>query len=132
VGSFIHDVIPVVPYQDIRAGHDFLVEVLGFTSGGVIEDGDGVVVHAEVCSNDRRIWLHAAAGGLTTPNATGVSTGGIVVYVADVDAHFEEVRGKGATILREPTDEDYGQREYGVRDPEGHSWYIATPFAQPD
>ena len=38
----------------------------------------------------------------------------------------------GATIVREPTDEDYGQREYGLRDPEGHDWYIATPFAQSD
>ena len=36
-----------------------------------------------------------------------------------------------ATILSEPTDEDYGQREYGLRDVEGHDWYIATPFAPP-
>ena len=28
---------------------------------------------------------------------------------------------------REPTDEEYGQREYGLQDPEGHNWYIATP-----
>ena len=132
MGGLIHDVIPVVPYEDIRAGHDFLVEVLGFTSAGVIEDGNGVVVHAEVCTNDRRIWLHAAAGGLTTPGVSGVATGGIVVHVADVDAHFEQARDKGATILREPTDEDYGQREYGLRDPEGHNWYIATPFVQSD
>ena len=40
-------------------------------------------------------------------------------------------KAAGATILREPTDEDYGQREYGVRDPEGHNWYIATPFSAP-
>jgi uncharacterized glyoxalase superfamily protein PhnB len=52
-----------------------------------------------------------------------------VLHVADVDAHFEQVRAAGATILREPTDEDCGQREYGVRDPEGHDWYVTTPFA---
>ncbi len=77
---------------------------------------------------DRRICLHAAAGGLTTPRAAGAQTGGIVVHVTDVDAHYEHAKAAGATILREPTDEDYGQREYGVRDPEGHSWYIATPI----
>jgi uncharacterized glyoxalase superfamily protein PhnB len=123
------DLIPVVPYEDIRAGHDFLVDVLGFESAGIIEDGDGNVVHGEVRVGDRRIWLHAAAGGLTTPRAADVQTGGIVVHVADVDAHFARVKAAGADITREPTDEDYGQREYGVRDPEGHSWYIATPFA---
>jgi uncharacterized glyoxalase superfamily protein PhnB len=123
------DLIPVVPYEDIRAGHDFLVEVLGFESAGIVEDGDGNVVHGEVRVGDRRIWLHAAAGGLTTPRASDAQTGGIVVHVADVDAHFARVKAAGADITREPTDEDYGQREYGVRDPEGHSWYIATPFA---
>jgi len=74
--------------------------------------------------------LHAAAGGLTTPRLAGSASAGVVVHVADVDAHFAHAKAQGATILREPTDEDYGQREYGVQDPEGHSWYIATPFAQ--
>jgi uncharacterized glyoxalase superfamily protein PhnB len=60
-----------------------------------------------------------------------VCTAGGVLQVADVDSHFERVRGSGATILREPTDEDYGQRAYGLRDPEGHDWYIAIPFASP-
>ena len=30
----LHDIITVVPYSDIRKGHDFLVDVLGFESGG--------------------------------------------------------------------------------------------------
>ena len=121
------DLIPVVPYADIRAGHDFLVGVLGFTSGGLVEAPDGTVVHGEVRAGGQRIWLHAAAGGLTTPQEAGAATAGIVVQVADVDSHFHAARSKGATIEREPTDEDYGQREYGVRDPEGHRWFIATP-----
>ena len=121
------DIIPVVPYQDIRAAHDFLVDVLGFDSGGLVEDGTGQIVHGEVNVGSRRIWLHMVAAGLTTPRASGSASAGIVVHVPDVDAHFAHAKAKGATILREPTDEDYGQREYGVQDPEGHSWYIATP-----
>ena len=121
------DIIPVVPYEDIRSAHDFLVRVLGFTAGGVIEDGSGQVVHGEVQMGGRRIWLHAASGGLTTPALSGTATAGIVVHVPDVDAHFQRAKANGAEILREPTDEDYGQREYGVRDPEGHNWYVATP-----
>ena len=62
------DIIPVVPYEDIRAAHDFLVDVLGFGSGGVIEDGDGNVVHGEVRAGGRRIWLHA----LAEPDSAGV------------------------------------------------------------
>jgi uncharacterized glyoxalase superfamily protein PhnB len=129
MATALQDIIPVVPYEDIRAAHDFLVDVVGFTSGGVVEDAEGRVVHGEVVAGTRRIWLHAASGGLTSPRAAGAATAGIVVHVADVDAHHAHARAKGATILREPTDEDYGQREYGLRDPEGHDWYIATPTA---
>ncbi len=85
------------------------------------------MVHGEVHLDGRRVWLHAAASGLSTPNQAKAQTGGIVVHVADVDAHFAHAKASGAAILSEPTDQDYGQREYGVRDPEGHSWWIATP-----
>ena len=54
-----------------------------------------------------------------------------MLHVRDVDAHFEHARAAGATILREPADEDYGQREHTLGDPEGHDWCIATPFAPP-
>jgi uncharacterized glyoxalase superfamily protein PhnB len=125
------DTIAVVPYEDIRAGHDYLVDVLGFTSGGLVELPDGSVVHGEVRAGDRRIWLHLAAGGLSTPAQADAVTGGLVVHVADVDAHYERAKAAGAEIVREPTDEDYGQREYDVRDPAGHHWYFATPTNQP-
>ena len=126
------DLIPVVPYEDIRAGHDFLVDVLGFTSAGVVEDGAGQVVHAEVRAGDRRIWLHAAAGGLTTPQLAGAVTGGIVVHVADVDAHFETRRPARRDDHRvsRPT-RTTASASTPLRDPEGHDWYIATPFAAP-
>jgi uncharacterized glyoxalase superfamily protein PhnB len=131
VAPDLTDIIPVVPYEDIRAAHDFLVRALGFASGGLVEDGDGNVVHGEVRAGDRRIWLHAAAGGLDTPRRAGHATGGIVLHVADVDAHFARAKEQGATITSEPRDEEYGQREYGARDPEGHHWWFATPFASP-
>ena len=125
------DVIPVLPYRDIGAGHDYLIRVLGFTSGGVVKDGDGKVVHAEVRAGDRRFWLHEASDSFVPPSSSGTRSGGMVVHVNDVDSHYERAERAGAEILRPPTDEDYGQREYGVRDCEGHDWYIATPGHQP-
>ena len=119
------DIIPVVPYEDIKAGHDFLVTALQFTSAG-LHEVEGTVVHGEVQLDGRRVWLHAAASGLSTPNQAKAMTGGVVMLVADVDAHYAHAKASGATILSEPTDQPYGQREYGVSDPEGHSWWIAT------
>lgn len=129
----ILDVIPLLACSDIEAEHDFLVTMLGFSSVEVERTPNGEVVHAEVRAGSRRIWLHRAdeVTNIFPPARGGSATGGIVVHVADVDAHFEQVRAKGAEILYEPRDEDYGQREYGVRDPEGHLWWIATPRRQP-
>jgi MerR family transcriptional regulator, thiopeptide resistance regulator len=127
------DVIPVLACSDIAAEHDFLVDVLGFSSAGIERAPDGAVVHAEVRAGNRRMWLHLTsdAAGLATPKTLGGAGGGTVVHVANVDDHFARVRAAGATILSEPTDQPYGQREYAVRDPDGHSWWFATPTAAP-
>lgn len=127
------DVIPLLVCSDIAAEHDFLVTVFGFESAGIERTPDGTVVHAEVRAGPRRIWLHRAdeAENIVPPGRRGSAGGGIVVHVPDVDAHHERVRAAGADILYEPRDEDYGQREYGLRDPEGHLWWIATPTQAP-
>jgi uncharacterized glyoxalase superfamily protein PhnB len=129
MGSDSGDIIPLLACSDIVGEHDFLVTVLGFDSGGIESGSDGTVVHAEVRAGSRRIWLHRAdeGGGLLPPGRTGTAGGGIVVHVSDVDAHHDRARAAGADVLYAPRDEDYGQREYGVRDPEGHHWWIATP-----
>jgi uncharacterized glyoxalase superfamily protein PhnB len=109
------------------------VTVLGLASAGIERMPNGTVVHGEVRAGRRRIWLHRAdeAGNLVPPGTRGSAGGGIVVHVTDVDAHHERVRAAGADVLSEPRDQDYGQREYGVRDPEGHLWWIATPIQSP-
>jgi uncharacterized glyoxalase superfamily protein PhnB len=127
------DIIPVIACSDISAEHDFLVGVLGFTSAGLERDPAGAVIHGEVRAGDRRIWLHLTSetARLATPSTFGGAGGGLVVHVEDVDAHFAKVRASDAEILSEPSNRPYGQREYGVRDPDGHSWWFATPTAAP-
>jgi uncharacterized glyoxalase superfamily protein PhnB len=125
----ISRIIPLVVCEDIAATHDFLVEAFGFESGELYRDGDGRVVHGEVRAGDAAIWLHAVSPDheLASPRALSQSSGGLVVHVDDVDAHFRHAREAGATIDSEPVDQEYGQREYGARDPEGHRWWFATP-----
>jgi uncharacterized glyoxalase superfamily protein PhnB len=121
------DVIPLLVCGDIEAEHDYLVRVLGFTSAALERAPDGTAVHGEVRIGRHRLWLHPVdqTDDLLPPARRG-STGGVVIQVADVDRHHESARDAGATILFAPRDQEYGQREYGVRDPEGHLWWIAT------
>jgi uncharacterized glyoxalase superfamily protein PhnB len=123
--------IPILVYEDIEAAHDFLVGTFGFASGGLYRDGDGSVVHAEVRAGDAPIWLHrvTAEHEMASPRDAAASHGGLEVVVPDVDAHYARTKAAGARIDREPEDQDYGLREYGVRDPENHRWWFSSPLA---
>lgn len=114
--------------EDIPAEHDFLVDALGFTSGGIHRTPEGQAVHAEVRAGDIAIWLHRVAADqkLASPRSMLTASSGLVVYVEDVDAHYAIARSRGAQPATEPKDMPYGQREYGVTDPEGHRWWFAA------
>ena len=120
--------IPLLICRDIQASHDFLVNAFGFRAGGVFRDGSGRVVHGEVQAGDTTIWLHRVATEQKLEAATDVASSGLVILVDDVDAHFVQARSAGARVESEPADQPYGQREYGVRDSEGHRWWFATPL----
>jgi MerR family transcriptional regulator, thiopeptide resistance regulator len=122
-------VIPVLVYEDIEAAHDYLVRVFGFTSGGLYRAADGTVVHGEVRNGNDPIWLHRVTPEheMTSPRDSAASHGGLEVLVPDVDAHYARSVAAGARIDREPTDQDYGLREYGARDPENHRWWFSSP-----
>lgn len=47
------------------------------------------------------------------------------VRVADAQGHYERSLSEGADILQPPTDHEYGEREYVVRDIGGHRWTFA-------
>ena len=123
-------VIPILVYEDIEAAHDFLVSTFGFTSGGIYRTDDGTVVHAEVRAGDAPIWLHrvTAEHEMASPKGADGSHGGLEVIVPDVDAHFAKVKAVGARIDGEPSDQEYGLREYGARDPENHRWWFSSPL----
>ncbi len=44
--------------------------------------------------------------------------------VADVDAAYEELKAKGVTFVRPPTDQRWGLRTAHFADPEGNLWEI--------
>jgi uncharacterized glyoxalase superfamily protein PhnB len=123
-------IIPILVYDDIEGAHDFLVQVFGFGAGGIERDADGQVVHGEVVTEEGPIWLHRVTveHELASPRTMSAASGGLVVHVPDVDAHFEHARAAGANVEREPADQPYGLRDYGVRDPEGHRWWFASPL----
>lgn len=124
----VHGTTALLVYDDLVAAHEYLVRVFGLTAGAVHLDDRGRAVHAEVRAGDQVIWLHPSAEGYRSPRSLGAVTGMTVVVVEDVDAHHDRSVAAGAEIVEAPVDQDYGVREYGVRDLEGQLWYFHAPL----
>jgi uncharacterized glyoxalase superfamily protein PhnB len=56
----------------------------------------------------------------------GVETRGAYIVVDDVEAVHARAVAAGGRILRPLQETAYGSREFGVRDPEGHSWGVGS------
>jgi len=48
--------------------------------------------------------------------------------VDDVDAFHDRAFNAGAEIMKPPTDEPWGMREFGVRSPDGHRFMLGQPL----
>lgn len=59
----------------------------------------------------------------------GGPRGLLAASVADVDAAYEDLKAKGVTFLRPPTDQRWGLRTAHFADPEGNLWEINHSLA---
>jgi uncharacterized glyoxalase superfamily protein PhnB len=80
----------------------------------------GSIGHAEVTIGDSVVMV-ADAGPEWPPMPASIH-----LYVDDCDGTYERAMAAGATTIRPPRDEFYGDRMAGVRDPAGDQWWIAT------
>jgi uncharacterized glyoxalase superfamily protein PhnB len=117
-------VIPVLIYADVREAVAWLSQAFGFQERVRIgEDhrsqlsfGDGAVIVGDVRGDRRR------------PRA-GEVTHSVIVRVEDAHAHCQHARAHGASILMEPTDFEFGERQYTAEDPGGHQWTFSQTLA---
>lgn len=117
--------MPVLVYPDVRAAVDWLVEAFGFVERVWIGENHRcqlrVGAHGAVIAADER-------HGRRRPRP-GESTSSVLVRVEDARAHCEHARAHGAEIALEPTDFEYGERQYAAVDPFGHHWTFSETLA---
>jgi uncharacterized glyoxalase superfamily protein PhnB len=118
-------VIPVLIYPDVRAAVDWLGDVFGFVER--IQIGEGHRSQMQV-GEDGAVIVGDVRGDRVPP-PPGQITHQLKVRVEGVDAHFAHAKSHGATILKEPTDYEYGEREYDAVDPWGHYWQFTQTVA---
>src|SRR5262245_47345229 len=99
----------------------FLCDAFGFKERYRMAMDDGRIGHAELAYKESVIMLASAwkeAGFASPMELSGIHTQ-VYCHVDDADAHYEQARAAGATIIAEPADQ-HGERMYRALDPEGH------------
>ncbi len=119
--------IPVIAVSDSRRAEDYYCRVLGFAKAFTYRPDQSRV---EPC------YMGVARDGVTLhlhsfkPERAGLTDA--FLYVADVDQLFAEFAARGAICQLPPTDQTWGTREIGIRDPDGNVLVFATPMKKSD
>jgi uncharacterized glyoxalase superfamily protein PhnB len=117
----------VLVYPDVREAVRWLGAAFGFEERLQIGEshrsqlrfGDGALIVADVRHEQR-------------PPRPGEVTHVVLVRVEDARGHCERARAAGARIVMEPTDFEYGERQYAAEDPAGHRWTFSETLADVD
>ena len=120
-------VVPVLIYPDVREAVAWLAAAFGFVERlrigenhrSQLQAGDGAVIAADV-RHDK------------LPPRRGEVTHSVLVRIDDARAHCERARAHGARILMEPTDFEYGERQYVAEDFAGHQWTFSETLEDVD
>lgn len=120
----VDTILPHVYYEDVVAALAWLTEAFGFVEHyryGDPERPSG----AQMRAGDAYVMVAEARPGRGSPDALGVSTQSLTVFVDDVDAHHDRAVAAGARVVEERNETIYGEYQYGVLDLAGHSWLFS-------
>jgi PhnB protein len=114
-------VTPFLRVNDAARLVEFLKQAFGATIVFRMNGPGGTVVHAEMKIGDSMIMIGQSPSGDAAAMCSMVH-----LYVPDTDAVYKSAIAAGATSIREPANQFYGDRGAGVRDFCGNEWWIAT------
>ena len=111
--------VPVLPVEDLKRAREFYVDQLGFSvSWESTKDGTSGIMGVE-------------RGGISITLDSPMSGHGrdarVSLMVESADAYYDEWRAKGVPMKREPMNEEWGGRTFGVTDPFGNTIFVIGP-----
>ena len=118
---------PYLAAKDASAALTFYKEAFGAEELYRLNGPDGRIGHAEFTINGARLMISDEYPdfGALSPQTVGGCPIKLHIYVENADDTIARAAKAGATIVREPKDEFFGDRSGMVTDPFGYSWFIA-------
>jgi PhnB protein len=123
-----HSLNAYLSVDNAAAAIDYYKQVFDAKERLRMDGPDGKIGHAELEIGDSVLMLAdpSPQSSSRPPKELGGTTGGLLLYVEDVDAVVLRATEAGATLTMPVEDMFWGDRFGSVTDPFGHSWQIAT------
>jgi PhnB protein len=121
-----HTVTPFLIVQQASRLMTFIEQAFDGKTTSIMSAEDGKIMHATVRIGDSEIMVADAMENFPAGTAK------LYLYMDDVDSTYQQALSANGITLREPTDEFYGDRSAGVKDPWGNEWWIATHIEDVD
>ena len=124
---------PLAPYLSVNNAAemiDFYQRAFGAIESYRLMMPDGRIGHAEVKIGAATIMFadEFPEMGLLSPKSQSLARSPVALhlYVDDVDASYARAIAAGATSVRAPETEFFGERNAHLTDPSGHLWFISS------
>ncbi len=124
-----HSATPHLVVKNAAQAIEFYKKAFGAKEVMRFATPDGKISHAEIKIGDSMIFVadESPNMGMTkSPQTLGGCTGGVMLYVDDVDATFKQAVDAGGKTFMPVADMFWGDRYGSLVDPFGHSWSVAT------
>ncbi len=123
-----HSITPYLYVRAASAAIEFYKNVFDATETVRMAGPNGRIMHAELKIGDSIVMLadENPSSGVMSPQTVGGFSGGLHLYVENVDAVIQKAVDNGAKLLRPIKNQFYGDRSGSVLDPFGHMWSVAT------
>ncbi len=126
-----HTATPSVVVRDAAKAIEFYKKVFGAEERMRMPGPDGKIMHAEIKIGDSVIFLSDEIPNMggKSPQTVGAYTGGIYLYVPNVDEIHQRAVEAGAKSAGPVSDMFWGDRLGHFVDPFGHAWSVSTHVA---
>jgi PhnB protein len=124
-----HTATPTLIVRNAAEAIEFYKKVFDAEERMRMPSPDGKIMHAEIKIGDSVIFLSDEfpnMGGGKSPQTLGGHSGGVYLYVPDVDDVFQRAIAAGGKASTPVTDMFWGDRHGNFTDPFGHSWGVST------
>ncbi len=99
---------------------DFLKQAFAAEEHFRVAPSGDRIIHAELRIGDSMLEL--SDGSEEFPPRPAMH----ILYVDDIDATYQRALAAGGSSIFEPVEQPYGDREGGVKDPDGNHWYVTA------